>query len=134
MTAIVCVDSRGGMAFDGRRQSRDRVLCADAARLCGRLRMLPQSAMLFAELPDAAEVCEELLREDGVYFVETDSLDTAELDELILYRWNRLYPADLWLRFDPRKRGMELIGSEDFAGSSHERITREIWRKPHAER
>lgn len=133
MTAIVCVDTRGGMAFGGKRQSRDRLLCVDAVRLCGTLRMLPYSAALFAELPEAAELCEELLREDGAYFVETDSLETAKLDELILYRWNRLYPADLWLRFDPRERGMELVSSEDFAGSSHERITREIWRNPHAE-
>ena len=134
MTAIVCVDTRGGMAFGGKRQSRDRLLCADAVRLCGTLRMLPQSAVLFAEMPDAVELCEELLKEEGTYFVETDSMETAAPDELILYRWNRLYPADLWLRFDPQERGLVLMSSEDFAGSSHERITREIWRNPHAER
>ena len=133
MTAVVCVDTRGGMAFGGRRQSRDRALCADAVRLCGRLRMLPASAELFAELPEAVELAETLRLDDGAWFVETDSLEAAEPEELILYRWNRLYPADLWLRFDPEERGMELVSSEDFAGSSHERITREIWRKSHAE-
>ena len=28
MTAIVCVDEAWGMAFHGRRQSRDRAVCA----------------------------------------------------------------------------------------------------------
>lgn len=133
MTAVVCVDTRGGMAFGGRRQSRDRALCADAVRLCGRLRMLPASAELFAEWPEAVEPAETLRLDDGAWFVETDGLETAEPEELILYRWNRLYPADLWLRFDPEERGMELVSREDFTGRSHERITREIWRKPHAE-
>ena len=133
MTAVVCVDTRGGMAFGGRRQSRDRALCADAVRLCGRLRMLPASAELFAEWPEAVEPAETLRLDDGAWFVETDGLETAEPEELILYRWNRLYPADLWLQFDPEERGMELVSREDFTGRSHERITREIWRKPHAE-
>lgn len=134
MTAAVCVDTRNGMAFGGRRQSRDRLLCADLIRLCGKVRMLPSSAELFSEFPDAVELCGALLREEGVYFVETDSLETAQPEELILYRWNRLYPADLWLRLDPAERGMRLISSVEFAGSSHPRITREIWRMPDAER
>lgn len=132
MTAVICLDEQGGISFGGRRQSRDRLLCADAVRLCGRLKMLPGSARLFAAHPEAVEVCSELLREDGAYFVETDALDRAEPEELIIYRWNRLYPADCRLVRGPEERGMQLVSREDFAGSSHARITREIWRKPHA--
>ena len=50
MTVIVCVDDRGGMRFHGRRQSRDRLLCADVLRLCGRVRMNAASAALFEGL------------------------------------------------------------------------------------
>ena len=66
--------------------------------------------------------------------METDDLAQAELDELVIYRWNRRYPADRRLRFLPQERGMVLIERTEFAGYSHERITREIWRKPYAER
>ena len=134
MTALICVDEQNGISFGGRRQSRDRLLCADAVRLCGRLKMLPKTARLFEEWPDAAEICDALLREEGAYFVETDDLAQADLDELVIYRWNRRYPADRRLRFLPQERGMVLIERTEFAGYSHERITREIWRKPYAER
>ncbi|MDB7913279.1 hypothetical protein PND79_21795 [Flavonifractor plautii] len=33
MTAIVCVDEAWGMAFHGRRQSRDRAVCARIGRV-----------------------------------------------------------------------------------------------------
>jgi len=134
MTVVICVDEQNGISFCGRRQSRDRLLCADAVCLCGKLKMLPKTALLFEDHAGAVEVCDTLLEGDGAYFVETDDLAQADPDELILYRWNRRYPADRWLQFLPEERGMTLADRSDFTGSSHERITREIWRKPHAER
>lgn len=134
MTAIVCVEDRNGMLFGGRRLSRDRILCDDVIRLCGQVSMLPYSAELFEAFPNRIQVTEQLLEDEGsIYFVETDSLKTAELDGLIIYRWNRRYPADLFLEFDPETHGMVLTDRTEFAGYSHERITRESWRKAHGE-
>jgi len=43
---------------------------------------------------------------------------------LILYRWNRTYPADLY--FTLSLEGWTLERREEFAGSSHEKITKEV--------
>ena len=43
-------------------------------------------------------------------------------ERIVLYRWNRAYPADV--KFTMPK-GFTLKESREFAGSSHEKITRE---------
>ena len=53
MIVIVCVDQRNGLAFNGRRQSRDRMVAADILKESAgrRLWMTPSSRRLF--LPEA---------------------------------------------------------------------------------
>ena len=131
MTVIVCVDEQGGMAFNGRRQSRDRQLCADVIHTCGHVWMDESSAGLFADWQDSIAVSDRFLEEGDCCFAENRALSGLEIDTLILYRWNRRYPADRWLDIRPDEQGRVLISSEDFPGSSHERITREIWRNNH---
>jgi len=59
---------------------------------------------------------------------------TAEIDSVsdrveavILYRWNRTYPADL--RFDWTPSDFYLESAVEFPGNSHEKITREIYQR-----
>ena len=59
--------------------------------------------------------------------VGAEGADHAE--ELLLYRWNRLYPADLTLNGTPVQWGYRLQDATDFAGTSHEKITRERYVK-----
>ena len=128
MTVIVCVDDRGGMRFHGRRQSRDRVLCADVLRLCGRVRMNAASAALFQDCDGQIQVCEDFLQTAGpgdVCFVEDGPLSGLEIDTLILYRWNRVYPADVFLPYDLRE--WTLRACSEFPGYSHECITKEVY-------
>lgn len=129
MQLIVCLDDRDGMAFNHRRQSRDSAVVADILALAaGRpLWMTAQSAALFPA--DAGvHVSENPLAEapdDAYCFMETGPLApaAARLDRLTIYRWNRHYPADV--RFDLPLDGWQLVGTRDFAGHSHEKITRE---------
>ena len=60
MRVIVCLEDKGGMMFNRRRQSRDRVLNADVVKMCqgSRLLIAPYSMLLFEEL-DASVVCDE---------------------------------------------------------------------------
>lgn len=51
----------------------------------------------------------------------------ADISEMILYRWNRRYPADQYFPID--LDGWELLHSEEFAGTSHDKITKESWRR-----
>ena len=52
-----------------------------------------------------------------------------KINKLVIYRWNRKYPFDMAFDLDPEKEGMQLLESIDFVGYSHEKITREIWRR-----
>ena len=124
------------MAFNGRRQSRDREVIADIARLTEgqRLYVSEYSEKLFLEsgceyTVSASMLCEA---ERGEYcFVEADSLQpfSERIEEIVIYRWNRRYPADIFFDVDLEKEGFSMVGREEFCGSSHEKITKEIFRK-----
>ena len=61
---------------------------------------------------------------DGAYFMEFsyEEARLAAAETIVLYRWNRAYPADVKFTMP---QGFALKESRDFAGSSHEKITRE---------
>lgn len=129
MRVALCIDDYGGMLFNNRRQSRDRVLLADLLREAdGRLRIHPFSEKL---IPDAAS-SEDYLTAAGdadLCFVEKDSLAAfaSAIDEVILYRWNRHYPADTY--FDLDLTAFRLVEATEFVGSSHEKITKERYKR-----
>ncbi len=132
MILIVCTDDRMGMAFNGRRQSRDRAVYADIAQLASGapVRMNPRSEKLFdgmganviasADFADAAG-------ENEYCFVEFQPPAplAAEAEKIVLYRWNRRYPADLY--FDIPLENWRQTEAVEFAGTSHEIITREVY-------
>ena len=137
MKIIVCVDDNNGMMFNKRRQSRDSVLIQDivASLNSGNLLIDPYSEKLFSNSDvDAFFISEEFLSEaepDDYCFVENHSLakHAPRIDELIIYRWNRNYPADTYLDIDPVALGMKLISTTEFAGRSHDKITKELYSK-----
>lgn len=66
---------------------------------------------------------------DGEYcFVEDRALLPYEqrIEMLILYKWNRVYPADRYLDI-PLKDKWKIINTKELKGSSHEKITKEIY-------
>ena len=134
MTIALCIDDKNGMMFNKRRQSRDRLLIKDLiASLDGRKLLVNSfSAPLFSEYPDSIEIMENPLDHAGgndVCFVENidPSSYADKADRIILYRWNRHYPSDMKLTLD--LGAYRLLSSRDFAGSSHEKITREDYTK-----
>jgi len=129
MTIIVCVDNRMGMMFNHRRQSRDRVLAERLLSLCEghTLRLHPYSSPLFPEGANIA-VSEDFLSEageDDICFVEDPGLLPGEgrIRRIVLCRWNRDYPADGF--FPLSLINAVPVRTEEFPGSSHERITLE---------
>ena len=137
MTVVVCVDDRGGMTFNGRRQSRDKVLCEDIINSLGegeRLCISAYSRILFENFTSRVVICDALLENAGktdVCFVEDRdiSLYLLRIDRLIIYRWNRHYPADTYFEIIPENENFCLAASKEFCGSSHEKITKEIYVK-----
>ena len=133
MNLIVCVDDRMGMLFNMRRQSSDRVLRARILELTRSsvLYMNGFSAKQFAgmEMPQV-RVSESPMEEAGerdFCFVENLPLLPYQhkIKRLILYRWNRHYPADK--HFDLPLSAFRLIQTSEFSGYSHENITEEIY-------
>ncbi len=130
MKIAICIDDRNGRSFNKRRQSRDRKLIEDLAAYVneGRIFMNSYSAPLFADFADKIEVRDDFLEaagENDVCFVETTDITpyADRIDHIILYRWNRHYPSDKKLELDLSQ--YTLVSSCEFAGSSHENITRE---------
>ena len=138
MIVILCLDDRGGMLFNHRRQSRDRVLIEDIRKTIGEsvLWIRPFSEALFPKdnfpalkVDDAAlslaEDCEFCFLEDQ----KIGPADVERIEKFILYRWNRHYPGDLYFELNLSGCGFSLQESYDFEGSSHPQITKEVWTK-----
>lgn len=137
MIIAVCVDDNGGTMFNHRRQSKDRVLCEELLKLVANniLRMSPYSAKQFpAETQSRLAVDDRFLdlAQPGDYcFEEGVALSPYEesIEEMILFKWNRAYPKDTSLDIDIDGPEWELIDSFDFEGFSHEKITRERYKR-----
>lgn len=141
MILIVCVDDRMGMAFNHRRQSKDRILRERLLQNAAGtpLWMNSYSAGQFEENEIHTDTADSLIYADdsfmekagpGEYcFAETTDILPFEkrVEKLILYRWNRRYPADLYFTIPLEDHGWRLIHTEDFSGHSHEKITEEIY-------
>ena len=68
---------------------------------------------------------------EDVCFAEDCSVAHYEqwIDKIILYKWNRTYPADLHFDIPLAEHGWRLVSTEDFVGNSHEKITEEVYMK-----
>ncbi len=132
MIAALCVDDASGMLFNRRRQSQDKVLRDDLLEEAGGrvLWMNAYSAGQFAPLPPNVRTAEDFLERAGpgeVCFVEDRDLSPLEerIEGLILYRWNRRYPADFC--FTLPLEGWTLVRRTEFPGFSHKLITKEVY-------
>lgn len=143
MILIACIDDNKGMMFNHRRQSQDRVLRQHILSMVGdgRLWMNEYSGKMFAKDSDGSpeeRICvdEDFLNKAsaGEYcFVEKDSWvvdlfpDTANIESVVLYKWNRVYPTDQYFTMD--LSGWRLVETIEFPGSSHEKITEERYER-----
>ncbi len=134
MTLFVCVDDDMGVLFNRRRQSKDRVLRARMLSLAkGHILYVSSfTAKQFEEGEEGYTVCdfyEKKAKKGDFIFAEDHEIFLEGVTRLILYRWNRSYPADRFFRFDAEKEGFVLLETTDFVGSSHDKITEEIYLK-----
>ncbi|MBR5227963.1 MAG: ribonuclease Z [Clostridia bacterium] len=133
MIAIVCVDERNGMLFNNRRQTKDRVLIKHIVEKVGDCKLWINgfSSNLFKEyIGEKVDISEDFYvkaKENDYCFVEEVSLSPFEdkIDKLIIYNWNRLYPADKFLEIQLDKWYLE--SEKEVKGSSHEKITERIY-------
>ena len=133
MRLIVCLDDRDGMTFLGRRQSQDALLRQDMlAYVDGHgLWMNSYSAAQFGNDCNISVSEQPGEHAEGGYcFVENLPASAfLPAEELVIYRWNRHYPSDKKFPLAQALEGMQLVSTVEFAGSSHESITREVYKR-----
>lgn len=129
MTLYICLDDRNGLQFNRRRQSRDSAVLEDIrSQLTGDLLVDPFSEKLMqqADIPHVLppESAEDFFAED----VPSEAI-LAQTQKIVLYRWNRHYPSDV--RWEPNlsSMGFVLMETTEFPGTSHEKITREVYER-----
>lgn len=137
MIAIVCVDDKSGTMFNHRRQSQDRVLRETILEKVGEkpLHVTPYTAKQFSPEQQPrltiSDVCLSQAREGEYCFAEGEPLapHLKSVEQIVLYKWNRTYPADTFLDVSLDTSDWTLIETRDFQGSSHDQITEEVYRK-----
>ena len=127
MTLYICLDDRNGLQFNNRRQSRDKAVREDIrSRLTGSLLVTPFSEKLIreAEIPYVLppEIAEDYFAEE----VPSEAV-LEKTSRIVIYRWNRHYPADVLWEPDLEALGFSLRETTEFPGTSHEKITREVY-------
>lgn len=133
MIIYVCTDDSMGMMFGGKRQSRDKILIDDVTATANQPIYIDKySEILFKGTNADYKISDNLLEEakDGdCCFIENKALRTFsdKIEKIILYRWNRKYPADFFFDIDLASSKFRRVTSIEFAGFSHDRITREEW-------
>ncbi len=133
MTLIICADERDGLLFNNRRLSRDSAVCKHILDFCGEktLWMNGYSASIFPSNTPNIRVSENFLEEVGegdICFAENADISAAaeQAETVVIYRWNRSYPADVKLT-ETILSGRKLVSKADFAGNSHPSITQEVY-------
>lgn len=128
MIAIVCLDQKNGMYFNERRQSRDRYIIRDILEMTkdSVLHINSYSEELFEQTGKVYVISDDYFsdaKKSEYCFVENHILDQSETEKLIVYRWDKVYPADHRLDLSNWK----LIETLEFMGYSHDKIVKEVY-------
>ena len=135
LTLVFATDERGGMIFNKRRVSRDRILIKDLMdSFTGNIYITEYSRILFEEYESRVVICKDPLSsspDGGICFVECPPIKPyiQDVSKIIAYNWNRRYPYDMCIDISPKECGFSLTSTEEFIGSSHEKITKEIFER-----
>ena len=134
MILIVCIDERGGMMFNNRRQSRDKAVIDRIVEIVqgSKLWLSSYSKSLFDQVAILLEVDDNFLQKAGngeFCFAENADITqyTPKIEKLYLFRWNRHYPANLYFPLDLGE--FKQIARSEFTGNSHEKITLEVYER-----
>lgn len=135
MKLIVCLDDNNGMAFCGRRQSRDKQVCDRILALSegSCLWISAYSSVLFPVERDWIRITQDPVGAagpDDYCFVENFDVTTGveAAQEVWVFRWNREYPSDIKFPLEQLKRRLKRTVVEEFVGNSHSLITLEVYK------
>lgn len=133
MKLIFCLSKDKGMMFFGKRQSKDAVLNEWILNHIGssQLWMSSYSGKMFGA-NDKIIIDDDYVNKaaaDDYCFIEDKPYSLEKASEIIICNWNRAYPGDVKFTADLKADGFKKVESVDIVGSSHEKITIEMYKK-----
>lgn len=139
MNIIICTDKVGGMMFNRRRVSRDSAVYEDIMKKTRgeKLYAKPYSEKLFLPLFEkygAPEYSTDPLSKakNGEWcFIEDEDITPYldQVEQILVYNWNTVYPYELRFDLSILSSTFRLTDKIKFKGTSHDEITRELFRK-----
>lgn len=137
MNIITCLDDKNGMMFFNKRQSQDKIVRENIKELVANttLYMNEYSYKLYKDIDNGnIKVCDSFLDkcEDNSFCLVENKFLNAYIDKIntiVIYKWNRTYPANMYFDIDINSGLWSLSSQEEFQGSSHEKITKEFYRR-----
>lgn len=139
MIVYIALDDKNGMMFNCRRQSQDKLVRQDILEDCSdsKLWISSYSAEQFSPdfpsgFPNNILVDDDFLQKadiNDLCFVEEFPLSfhLNNIQKIVIYRWNRVYPADFYFDLDLSNDNWVNTSISEFVGNSHEKITKEVW-------
>lgn len=133
MKLIFCIEKSKGMMFFGKRHSSDKKL-RDKILFLSASNKLWVSSYTAKQFEDQSKIVidneyQNKAGESDYCFVEDLPYTVDGVTEIVLCHWNRKYPSDKFFDIDLKAEGFKKVSKEDIAGSSHEKITIEVWRR-----
>lgn len=133
MKIAVCIEKSGGMLFNNRRVSKDSIQQEKLLELVGNGKVcLNEYTAKQFERTEQLQISEDFLSTatgEDICFIENVEIPMEKVSQIYLFQWNRDYPADVYFDFDLKSLGFKKDSTEDFAGTSHKKITLEIYRR-----
>ena len=134
MILIFCTDKNGGLYFNNRRQSSDKLVYKRIKEITADKKLYTGSYSYQILEQNNIECLVEnnvslLLDEDVYYFCEITDVNSLcnKCDKIIIYNWNRDYPYDI--KLDKSMFNFIVESEFDFEGNSHDKITETIYSK-----
>ena len=130
MIAIVCLDENNGMFFNERRQSKDRYVIRDIVHMVenNTLYINEYSKELFENTLANIQISEDYFNQvsDNEYcFIENQIVDILKAKKVVVYRWDKVYPADYKLPL----RQYNLVITFEFLGYSNDKFVKELYER-----
>lgn len=127
MKLIICVDKKNGLMFGGKRQSQDSFL-REKIKAISAGSILWMSEYSAEQFEDVNDICIDndfvsKANIDDYCFVEDKDFNIETVNEFIVCKWNRQYPADKYLEIDLKSNNFKKNSTENIVGSSHDKIT-----------
>lgn len=129
MTYFTVVSNDYGVGIFGKRQSSDKNLLMDIINHAKNEKIYVSEYTYKIFLKNNLEQNITREKKEKYIFLEIETLKDKEeeIEELIIYSWNRDYPSDKFLEINLEKYNLEK--ETEFKGNSHEKITKKIFRR-----